>query len=668
MQSHIDNIYQQIQRYNQNKKEAEQINFLHGGSSAVFALLGQPVTVVSKAKRLSPKEEKQQSLQSQLFHVEEKTIDNKLYSTGVLRKEFGIYPFGGELSVGAFGSAEGKRREGVNYKSISGMDATMTGVTETLKYAKHAKRFNTIADMHKRITSIITQIERSNCIRSMKILLMEFTNVMLMDPHAKQKKAYYLALLRNERDNMLAMAGSKNDKAFNELLKKYDKYYKRIENILNSKNLPFKANPEFRQQIIEQYPVIYCAAIPTTQTAILKFSGGISSERLINREIDLASVKLLFTPEEYVDDLRKRLSKLGLDHIVVHGMPSLVEEKLAPVKKAGYGIQEALIEHLNDFFINGDEESYKQALDIMQHHLIINANNIFYRFRNDYDNLSQKMRADPQYIKKTAGAIDLHYYKRLQQFPYLFSIAHLSDYLRDEKSKSALREIYAKKGDYQRNILQLLNLTDYIDDKSLLLQNLYIFFTSDPEIKLTPEELKFLIHQYKLVIAQLNKEDKLSEVETESQLYQLIYPPVDIEAENPALILLGNIKMIQLTLTERMLQPAIDEKLLEFFNKLETKIQKLQEICRNYIHSDLTEKELIEKPDMQAALQEYDEVTMQIEQRSKEIVAEAYMAEEDSISTSGQTKFFSPPTPPETSEEWDILNTPHTRDRRNALK
>lgn len=290
---YIHAIFVKIQEYNKKQDENAQIQFLHGGSSALFAFIG--------------------------LTIAEKTIPAALIPTGILRKKYGVYPVSGEQEIGVY--QYGERKAALNYQNLSGMDTSLHGVTTTYDYANNSKRIISRDKLHENILIHIKYMTIRDYVRSLKMLLLDMTNLVLLFPESR--RVDYFQLLELRRAELVAQhPDSKDIDAY------FSKYVARLSNIINMKDLSFVANEEFRDIVLNQYPVIFCSTVKATD-----LYGGVPEEKFVKGEISLQTIKMMFTPHACVDDLKTKLNLIGLEGIEVAGYETLRSFKSATSKR-----------------------------------------------------------------------------------------------------------------------------------------------------------------------------------------------------------------------------------------------------------------------------------------------------------------------------------------------
>ncbi|QLZ68871.1 hypothetical protein FOLKNPGA_01651 [Legionella sp. PC1000] len=411
----IKRIFGIVEEYNQDPKK-EPIQFIHGGSSAPFAFMGKTVST-------------RQGTQE---------IPQSLIPTGILRKKYGIYPISGELSKGVFGTA-GSRKLGVNYDSLSGMGTKVSDIEVVYGFANRSKRHTDIHSFHQNMENLITQISPATYLTVLKMLVMTATNLMIMDANGgNEKRGYYLQLLQNEKENLLKRTQDPEGKI--KIVKYFAKYMKEIGELLAGENIPFIADDLFIRQLFNQYPIIYCSTAKP-----IPFSMGSPDEQIYTGELDMQTVKLLFTPEENVQELHLMLDKLGLSHIQVHGftLPQKTQEteldtqseaeefdlllkNLQRIDLGNRKITNSLIKFCmkNYFSETGQSEYLEKGIWLLQRACftstldksLINELNAIYR------EIHSKVQADPNYIEKTCGIISTDYYQKLQAIEYVYAL------------------------------------------------------------------------------------------------------------------------------------------------------------------------------------------------------------------------------------------------------
>ena len=107
-----------------------------------------------------------------------KVIPNALIPTGLLRKTYGVYPVSGELEIGAF--SYGSRKCALNYHYLSGVKPTYQGLMEAYNSAKLSNRVPSEETIHEAIDTTIRRMDSYLYLRSLKILLMHMTNLILL--------------------------------------------------------------------------------------------------------------------------------------------------------------------------------------------------------------------------------------------------------------------------------------------------------------------------------------------------------------------------------------------------------------------------------------------------------------------------------------------------------
>jgi hypothetical protein len=288
--SSIRNIHNQVAEYNETHEEADRIKFIHGGSSAVLSFIGREISVSDEKQVLT-----------------RRIIPKALLPFGILRKRYGVYPFSGEMEIGAFNY--GSRKAGINHKFLSGMDATFEGLETVYEYANNSKRPCHAKLIHQSIISLIEHMSHHDFVRSLKMLLMQMTNIMLIADDGAYASTEYFDLLQHRREALRTIHPGDNT-----IDSYFDKYVPRLKNIMAGRNLPFKADDSFRNDMLRQYPVIFCSTVSPDD-----FSDGIPDEKIFRGELNLDTVKMLFTPSPFVEDLQVKLTKAGLSRIPVIG-------------------------------------------------------------------------------------------------------------------------------------------------------------------------------------------------------------------------------------------------------------------------------------------------------------------------------------------------------------
>lgn len=415
-----EKITQSLEEYNATHADDEKISFMHGTGSAVLEFVGKKVKVARTDDS-----------------VEEKTIPDALIPTGKLRKEFGVYPISGELGVGTFGM-KGRRKEGLNYSAISGMTPNELGVDTVMTYATGGAQVRNANDIQQIIKGMITKLDQGNYVRYLKMLTMEATILMQMDPNAKSSIDDYIRLLRNEQQALMkANPGNQNIKKY------FDKYIARIDRISNGHDIPFTADQVFKDGIQNQYPIVLCS------TAQSKAAGlGMQGERIIEGNLPLASVKLIYTDEQHVDDLKDKLQNAGLTHIDVKGF-TLTE--LAPVEESESvksfksaatteelkeivqqessildeekAVQHKLMAALEKYFETGDVTHLNMASYLITESPRSSlSEDLLGRYSFMSDVLTPKVKASSDYLQNAAPLLTEQHYDRLMQIMKLDSV------------------------------------------------------------------------------------------------------------------------------------------------------------------------------------------------------------------------------------------------------
>lgn len=415
-----EKITNTLTEYNSTHPDEEKVDFMHGTSSAVLEFIGKKVTVTHQNNS-----------------IEEKTIPDALIPTGKLRKEYGVYPISGELGVGTFGM-KGRRREGINYSAISGMPPNELGVDTVMTYATGGAQVRNIDDIHQIIKGMITKLDQGNYIRYLKMLTMEATIMMQMDPNAKSSVDDYIRLLRNEQQALMKAHPDNSN------IKKYfDKYLARIERISNGHDIPFTADQVFKNGIQNQYPIVLCSTVKSKPAGL-----GMQGERIIEGNLSLDSVKIIFTDEQHLDDLKEKLQSAGLNHIEVKGFelteltPVEDSETVKSFKSATTVdelkeitqqevsildeekvVQQKLLASLDKYYETGDVAHLNIATFLITESPRSSlSEDLLGRYSFMLEVLSPKVKASPDYLQNAAPLLTEHHYDRLMQIMNLNSI------------------------------------------------------------------------------------------------------------------------------------------------------------------------------------------------------------------------------------------------------
>lgn len=292
---YVETIHTRVSSYNQSQAEENQIRFVHGSSSAVFAFFGRKVTVRESGASVT------------------RCIPMALIPTGMLRKKYGVYPVTGELEIGVFGY--GSRKRALNFHYLSGVSPTITGIKEVVQYAQTANRFQSVKSIHEAILSTIANMNRGLYLRSLKMLLMHMTNMLLLSEDtraAAETGKQYLQMLDSQYER-LKECQIDGDKFEND----FKKYSSILADIISLKNMPFMPDRGFMRDITDQYPVIFCSNIQP-----MDFTDGVPDEQIYRGEVRMDSIKMVFTNEKHVNDLRSRLNGWGYQAVLVESLES----------------------------------------------------------------------------------------------------------------------------------------------------------------------------------------------------------------------------------------------------------------------------------------------------------------------------------------------------------
>lgn len=321
------------------------ITFVHGSSSAIFAYMGRRVT---------------------LPNGDEKVIPYAIIPTGTLRIDFGVHPISGELNLGTFGLT-GSRKSGINYAAISGYSAE--DADRTLRYAHvySARKFNT-EKIEQNIEMLISKIDQTNYTRSLKEIVMQATNLMLLNKNISNKEYYYIDILNDK------LAKLQSEQPDDHLTKRFAKYTSQLKSILAG-TLPFVPDERFIADIKNQFPIVICSSVIPED-----FSSGQPGEKVFFGEINTQTISMIFTPHEHVLELKSILAQRGIENIEVHGYDTKVKSEfkhaLLTSSLSGTSIfsQSATLSHN---FKLSDEKEVK--LYLKDNQLVIEFNNEAYR-------------------------------------------------------------------------------------------------------------------------------------------------------------------------------------------------------------------------------------------------------------------------------------------------
>jgi hypothetical protein len=530
-----DPIFNVINQYNTAcDEDTKQIKFIHGGSSAALAFVGKTVKVTH------PKE-------SEIV-----VVPYALMPIRILR-EYGLHPMSGELGTGTF--AFGSRKQGVNDNTLPGMKPDKEGVKTCYRHAMAAKRFVNVEEVHRLTLDTILEIQQGVYVRSLKKLLTYLTNMMMLDPEGSKKAEDYLNLLQNERKNLeLHYPNDAN------IRKYFDKYIPRIESILYAQSIPFESDEKFRKEIVNQYPIIYCSTVRPNGISEVSYEG----------MIDLKTVKVFFTPMQYVNQLQEKLNEIGLKEIIVHGYTSVEpvndvpiadvpialeqnERKLAFLKATS--LHELMLQVQEEAILLNDNGSLEEKMAAClaayldgkgeQYHLmagwllknadvnaLVNMSNVLARHAKLYlyDILQTKAAVDKTYLNNISHAITPAYFLRWGNMTYLRALLAIRESVENtsmlfDYSKpcddDAMHKLIEPKGKFcDRN--------RYLENYLAQLQHSYVVLIFDKRnatdnLDNMHGRVTFLENKYKEILSEFKKTNlSLDDRMVKSELYQAI--------------------------------------------------------------------------------------------------------------------------------------------------
>jgi hypothetical protein len=408
---------------------AETIKFVHGSTSAAFAFMGKEI--------ITPAGERT-------------AIAKAFIPTGQLRKRYGVYPVSGELAMGAFGVG-GVRKVGINHSAISGMVADEEGLGVALNYAQNfTGRMVDVKKIHKNIEQLISEFTPENFIVHLKLLAMQITNVLLIDPEAHQKADVYLQRINNEYNAIcksLQQAGRLND----EFHRRFRKYFVELAEKLKQKRFVLKAEDKFREQVTKQFPIIICSTVQPRS-----FGRGVYHEKVYFGDIPAETIKIVFTPFDHVETLKERLAEGGMDYIQVVGFqpapreiarsqldqalldeilhattPDALGSAIAKITETGYARDrylDALIhELLKNYIEDGKEERFqlliwffKNIQESEEHEVYFNTEAAL------YERLKRKVDVSPKYLSRLGDKKILDQFERMSVIPYIHALAKVT--------------------------------------------------------------------------------------------------------------------------------------------------------------------------------------------------------------------------------------------------
>ncbi len=289
-------IINAINQYNNGKKKEDTLKLIYTGTSAQLSYLGKRATI-SKPK------------ESEIL-----TIPFALIPARTMQKKYGIYSFSENIL--------GKRNNAKFRHKLYSLPLGPSGHARYHATIADIKNAHKIKHVQKQVLELIMQIQAHNYIRSLKKLMVSLTAMMMLDPPDPEKIQHYLTLIKKENEHLKQQFLHDSNKMLS-IQKYFDKYFPRFQSILQGA-LPFEADDKFRDEIIDQYPIIFCS---TANQDLVEEQG----ELAYNGELCIKTVKLLFAPKRYVSKLKNKLQEIGLDQIEVIAFDNdIVARKTAP--------------------------------------------------------------------------------------------------------------------------------------------------------------------------------------------------------------------------------------------------------------------------------------------------------------------------------------------------
>lgn len=415
-------VFKQIKDYNENifRRDKDRIKFMHGGSSAALIMMKKKVKVEVAVERNGQKE------------IIDKTMEIplSLIPTGLLRKRYGIYPLSGELDAGSF--AFGKRKNGFNYNHISGMEPSEEGVGIVTGYAENfSEVFVNPTIIQQNIEQLIITMDSHRYIRNLKMLVMQVSNLMVLDPNSTQLADRYLSMLDAEY-NVLKKEGC----CEGEFDRLFTKYFSEIAARLKGKKYAYVSDPAFVDAITSQYPVIYCFSVKGKQMPSSDLR-----ESLYEGELPLSTLKMVFTPHENVAKLNELLKNHGLNVEVKGYAPKPKQDKEKAMEGGVKALDEAkstdearqiieslpagsavLLESLNNlaksYLNSGDENKFNIMMWILKNCTFRDSWALVHTKASLFDDQNRKLLIDPSYLER-CGHDSLIQYERLKRVHYL---------------------------------------------------------------------------------------------------------------------------------------------------------------------------------------------------------------------------------------------------------
>lgn len=495
-----------INQYNKSTTPENHIHVIHGGTSDILELMGVTAIV------------------SHLHASKIVTIPQTILPKRYLRKQYGIPLIEENHTL--------KKVNG-NYKRLTLQQADHEGISACYHASANIKRLMKVNDVHRTITETILHMHARNYIRNFKKLMVLMTYMMLMDSEGKQKGQAYLSLLENERELLAKELRGKSD------LILFDKYFSRIKNILSGNAIPFNADENFRSNIQQRYPILYCAIIDSDN----------------KNSLDLQTVKIMFTPKEHVVKLKNKIEKMQLN-VQVHGYtpPSLTPNLAkSPVEmhfvnannltdlrtvisanpqllKSNDLIKNKITHLLHEHFYGDKDHHFAMATLLMKKatpEALTDLSDLLSKQLNFnlYEIMQTKGKLNKNYLHAIGEIVSTEYLTRMRDLSYLRSVLalrlnhdiensdELFDYLSPTDKLNAL---------LSPNLNNFKHRSLYLYEYILRLQHLYTICTEDvaenPETMLN--HIQFIKNKYIEAVREYQQFSSLNAAIKDSDLYQ----------------------------------------------------------------------------------------------------------------------------------------------------
>lgn len=285
----VNEILGIINQYNR-KQATDPIKCLHAGNSIQLQFIG-------RLARLSSLKE------SAIL-----SIPNALVPDHLLRKRYGIYL----LLRNGFDHTFKSIRRARNLKGLFSMALGFEAVKFCYNVAKDLKSPLDEFELYQLMTDTIVQMNKNNYIRSLKILAALISTLKFIYPD-NEKHFFFIDLLKKEQKILEKLYPKQ------EIKKYFNRYMPHIEKLLSEQNL-WRVDDDFREVLLNQYPIIYCSTLDFVAPKISHHQ----------EELSFADIKILFTTSTHVEKLKVKLKDLGLlETIEVHGFEHfLVDQEI----------------------------------------------------------------------------------------------------------------------------------------------------------------------------------------------------------------------------------------------------------------------------------------------------------------------------------------------------